>query len=96
MSSVVLGEAPHAHQAVEGPAALVAVNGAQLRRPSERQVAIAPDAVLEHQAVEGAVHRLDLVHLVLDVHLVEHPLPVEVVVAGGLPQVEIGNVWGVN
>jgi hypothetical protein len=46
--------------------------------------------------VEGAVHRLDLVHLVLDVHLVEHPLPVEVVVAGRLPQVEVGNVGGVN
>ena len=92
---VVLGEAPHAHQAVEGPAPLVPVDGAQLG-PSDRQLAVTLNSVLEHQAVEGAVHRLDLVHLVLDVHLVEHPLPVEVVVAGGLPQVEVGNVWGVN
>ena len=46
--------------------------------------------------MEGTIHGFDLIDLVLDIHLIEHPLAVKVVMAGGLPQVEIGNVRGVD
>mmetsp|Transcript_10564 Transcript_10564/g.22520 ORF Transcript_10564/g.22520 Transcript_10564/m.22520 type:complete len:412 (+) Transcript_10564:1084-2319(+) len=42
--------------------------------------------------MEGAVHGFDLILFVLDLHLIEHSLFVEVEVSGSFPQVEIGDV----
>lgn len=56
------------------------VDGSKLG-PSEGQVPVGPESVLVDEAVEGAVHGLDLVGLVLHVHLVEHAVLVEVEVA---------------
>ena len=79
---VVLGEAPHAHEAVEHPGALEAVDGAELR-VAEGQLAVAPQPALVDLDVERAVHRLQLVLHVLDVHGREHP----VLVVLGVPEV---------
>lgn len=42
--------------------------------------------------MEGAVHRLKLVLLLLHLHRLEHVVAVEVEVPGGLPQVQVRNV----
>ena len=52
--------------------------------------------VLVEQAVEGAVHRLDLVLVSLDFHRLEHVVAVEVEVAGCLPQIQVGNMRGIQ
>ena len=54
---------------------------------------VAPLIVSEHEHVEGAVHGLDLVLLLLHLHRVEHGLLVELVVTRGLPQLHVSNVW---
>ena len=54
---VVLREAPHAGHAVHYAAALVPVEAAEIGHPP-RQLAVAAAAVLVHQAVARAVHRL--------------------------------------
>mmetsp|Transcript_41360 Transcript_41360/g.130156 ORF Transcript_41360/g.130156 Transcript_41360/m.130156 type:complete len:278 (+) Transcript_41360:2193-3026(+) len=46
--------------------------------------------------MEGAVHRLDLVDLFLNIHLVEHALRVEFEVTRLLPQLHVCNVRAVN
>ena len=55
---VVLGEAAHAHEAVQRAVRLVAVAGAELGQ-AERQVAVGLDALVEDLHVAGAVHRLE-------------------------------------
>mmetsp|Transcript_16800 Transcript_16800/g.56766 ORF Transcript_16800/g.56766 Transcript_16800/m.56766 type:complete len:215 (+) Transcript_16800:1027-1671(+) len=42
--------------------------------------------------MEGAVHRLELILVLLHLHLVEHRLCVKVVMAARLPEVDVGNV----
>lgn len=64
--------------------------------PPEREVSVRSLRILVHEHVEGAVHRLDLVFGPLNGHRVEHGLGVEVVVARGLPQVDVGNVRRVD
>mmetsp|Transcript_31765 Transcript_31765/g.68611 ORF Transcript_31765/g.68611 Transcript_31765/m.68611 type:complete len:239 (+) Transcript_31765:848-1564(+) len=92
---VILGEAPDAHKAVQRAAALVPIYGAEFG-PPYRQIAITTNIVLEHQAVERAIHRSDLVYLILDVHLIEHTLCVEVEVARGFPKFKVSNVGTVD
>ena len=58
---VVLGELAHAQQAVQRAMRLVAVAAAEFRHP-DRQVAVALDALLEHQHMGRAVHRLHRHH----------------------------------
>ena len=48
------------------------------------------------QDVERAVHRLELIVGLLDLHLAEHVLLVETGVAGGVPKVHVGDVRGVD
>lgn len=61
-----------------------------------RQSPVRPQVVFVDEAVERAVHGLDLVLVALHVHLVEHSLLVEVEVARRLPQVKFGHVRGVQ
>mmetsp|Transcript_242 Transcript_242/g.520 ORF Transcript_242/g.520 Transcript_242/m.520 type:complete len:650 (-) Transcript_242:126-2075(-) len=84
---VVLREAAYPEEAVERARALVPVDSPQLR-PPDGEVAVRARRVLENQHVEGAVHRLDLVLRPLHLHLVEHVVFVELVVARRLPQVD--------
>ena len=82
---IVLGEAAHAHQAVQHAGALVAIDGAPLGQ-THRQVAVAAQVTLVDQDVERAVHGLDVVVLLVDLHRRIHVLFVEAEVAAGLPQ----------
>mmetsp|Transcript_26265 Transcript_26265/g.66878 ORF Transcript_26265/g.66878 Transcript_26265/m.66878 type:complete len:389 (+) Transcript_26265:617-1783(+) len=83
---VVLREAAHAEQAVHGARPLVPVHRAQLSH-ADGQVAVRVVSLLVDAHMEGAVHGLDLVLLILNLHLVKHRLLVKVKVARRLPQV---------
>src|SRR5262249_22495312 len=83
---VVLGEAADAEKPVEDARALVAIDGPELGE-AERELAVAPQAVLEDRDVEWAVHRLDEVVLPLDLQAGEHVVLVEPGVTGDVPQV---------
>mmetsp|Transcript_106664 Transcript_106664/g.308618 ORF Transcript_106664/g.308618 Transcript_106664/m.308618 type:complete len:362 (+) Transcript_106664:328-1413(+) len=74
--------------------AFISVDSSQLC-PPDRQVTIGSELVLVHQAVERAVHRLDLIGFVFNIHLIKHIRSVEIKVTRCLPQVQIGNVRGV-
>ena len=95
---VVLGEAAHPHEAVQRAMRLVAVAGAELGK-TQRQVAVALDALVEDLHVAGAVHGLERVHpLLVRVLLVdlrdEHVLAVLVPVARGLPELAVDDLRG--
>ena len=90
---IVLGEAAHAEQAMQNATALVAINGAEFRQ-AHGQIAIAAQLRFVDQDVAGAIHGLQLVIGLLDLHQAEHAVLVEIGVAGGLPQVEAHNVRG--
>ena len=83
--SVVLREAAHPHQPVQRSRALEAIDRAELREP-HRQVAIAALARVVDPDVEGAVHRLDLVALPVDLHRRIHAVAVVGVVPALVPQ----------
>mmetsp|Transcript_13757 Transcript_13757/g.22512 ORF Transcript_13757/g.22512 Transcript_13757/m.22512 type:complete len:212 (+) Transcript_13757:707-1342(+) len=83
---IVLREPPHAEQAVHGARPLVPIHRAHLRI-TNGQIAVAVIPVLVHRHMEGAVHGLKLVHLLLHRHGLVHVLSVEVRVSRGLPQV---------
>ena len=92
---VVLREAAHTEESVQSTGSLVAVYRAQLS-PAQGQVAVRLGTVLVEQAVEGAVHGLDLVLVALHLHGLEHVVAVEVEVARRLPQVQIRDVGSVQ
>ncbi len=74
---------------------LVPVHGAELEQP-QRQLAVGPAARCVDQDVHRAVHRLGVVLRALQLHGRVHPLGVPLQVAGGLEQVRLGDVRGVN
>mmetsp|Transcript_8871 Transcript_8871/g.11306 ORF Transcript_8871/g.11306 Transcript_8871/m.11306 type:complete len:299 (-) Transcript_8871:324-1220(-) len=80
---------------MEGPRPLVAVHSAEFR-PSDGQVAVGAKTLFVNEAMEGAVHGLDLILFPLHIHLVEHALLVKVVVPGSLPQVQVRDVGSVQ
>jgi hypothetical protein len=97
---VVLGEAAHAHQPVQRAMRLVAVAGAELGQP-QRQVAVGFEPLVEDLHVAGAVHRLERIDpLLVGMFLVdlgdEHVLAVLVPVAGGLPQLAVDDLGGLD
>mmetsp|Transcript_22390 Transcript_22390/g.50453 ORF Transcript_22390/g.50453 Transcript_22390/m.50453 type:complete len:493 (-) Transcript_22390:197-1675(-) len=92
---IVLGKTSHAKEAGESARPLVAVDCSQLR-PADGQLAVGALGVLVHEDMEGAVHGLDLVDLLLNVHLVEHALRVELEVSRLLPQIHVGDVGAVH
>ena len=92
---VVLREAANSKQPVEHAGALVAVHRSQFAE-THRKVAVAALPVRVNQDVERAVHRLELVFGVVQLHPREHVRDVKVGVAGGLPQVEARDVRRVD
>ena len=104
---VVLGEAAGAGEAVDHPGLLVAVDGAELEQP-QRQLPVRPAARPEDQVVHRAVHRLEVVVLPglaqlpvgavlgVELHGRVHALGVPGQVAGGLEQLGLGDVRGVD
>ena len=83
---VVLREAAHAHQAVHHARSLVAIHRAQFAQP-HRKIAIAVQLVFVNQNVARAVHRLELILGVVQLHGLEHVVAVEIGVPGNLPQI---------
>ena len=92
---VVLSKAAHAQQAMHGAGALIAVNGAEFAQ-AHRQIAITVLAIAIDQDVAGAVHRLELVLGVVQLHRSEHVFRIEIGVAGGLPEIAAHDVRRVN
>ncbi|MNS68507.1 hypothetical protein D3C72_1017910 [compost metagenome] len=85
---VVLGEAAHAHQAVQRTGRLIAVAGAELGH-AQRQFAIGPLALIEDLHVAGAVHRLQGKGLALHRLADEHVGTILLPVARGLPELAV-------
>ena len=75
--------------------ALVAINGAQLG-PANWQLPVTAQGACVCEHVKGAVHGLELVLPLIYLHGAKHALGIEVEVAGGLPQADIGHVWCVQ
>ncbi len=92
---IVLGKAAHTHQAVHHARPLVAVHRAQLG-PADRQFPVAAQLAGVGEHVERAVHRLELVLPLVHLHGAEHALGVEIEVAGGLPEADVGHVGRVE
>jgi hypothetical protein len=88
---VVLGEAADAQQAVHGAGALVAVDVAELG-VADGQVAVTLGRVLVDEDVAGAVHGLEAVFGVVELHGGVHVAGVEAFVAGDLPQLAAHDV----
>jgi len=82
---VVLGKATHAQQPMQHAAALIAIDGAQLS-PAQGQLPVGTHVTLVDHDVKGAVHRLDIILLPVDLHRGVHAFPVEIEMARGLPQ----------
>ena len=82
---IVLGEAAHAHQAVQRARRLVAMHDAELGH-AIGQLAVGPQPVLEDLDVARAVHRLDGELALVLGHRGEHVLAERLPVARGLPQ----------
>ncbi len=92
---VVLREAAHAEQSVEHARALIAIDRAQLAE-AHRQLAVAVLLIRINQDVERAVHGLELVFGVIQLHAGEHVLRVEAGVPAGLPEIEARHMRGVD
>ena len=88
---VILGEAADAKQAVHGAATLIAVDVPELR-VTLRQVAVAARRVLVDKDVAGAVHRLEAVLGVVQLHGRVHVLRVVALMAGDLPELAAHDV----
>ena len=92
---VVLGEAAHAQQAVHGAGALVAVDVAELG-VARGQIAVALGRVLVDEDVARAVHGLEAVLGVVELHGRVHVFGVEALVAGDLPELAAHDVRRVD
>ena len=89
---VVLLEATNANETAESAGDLVSVEHAEIG-VAQGQVAVAVDAVLEHDAMGGTVHGLEAVaSLVVTPVEEEHVLLVVGVVTGNLPQLDVVHV----
>jgi hypothetical protein len=90
---VVLGKAADAQQAVHCPATLVAVDVAQLG-VADGEVAVAARVALIDKDVAGAVHGLEAVLGVVELHGRVHVFGVVALVAGDLPELAAHDVRG--
>ncbi len=91
---VVLHEATHAHDAVQGAGRLVTVAGTELGQ-AQRQVAVALQALVEHLHVARAVHRFNR-KITAFRRSGEHVLGVVGPVAGALPEDAVDNLRGLD
>ena len=82
--AVVLGERAHAHDAVQCARGFVAMAAAELT-VTDRQLAVAVQAGVEHLHMTGAVHRLQRISVLFRLGE-KHVLGVVIPVAGLLPQ----------
>ncbi len=80
---------------MEGPAPLVAVHGPQLG-PAQGQVPVRPHPRLVDHDVERAVHRLQVIVLLVDGHRRVHAVLVEAEVPRGLPEAFAPDMGGVE
>lgn len=90
--SIVLLEATNTDQTTKGSRNLVSVEDTEVGIP-EGKVTVTVDTVLEHDAVSGAVHRLETLTRLVRLED-EHVLLVVLVVTRGLPQFEVVDVRG--
>src|SRR5450756_3022296 len=74
---------------------LVAIHGTQFS-PPERKITIAANLRLVDENVEGAVHWLEHVLVLIDLERGVHVLLVEAPMARGFPEFKICNVGGVD
>ena len=88
---VVLGKAAHAQQAVHHARALVAIDRAEFAQ-AHRQVAIGLQRIFVDQDVAGAIHGLEAIFGVVELHGVEHVLRVVALVARGVEQLAARHV----
>ena len=84
---IVLGEAAHAHQAVQLAGLFMTVHQSQLADP-KRQVTVGTGLGFVNQHAARAVHGLHRVILVVD-HGGVHVFPVMIPVSGGLPELPV-------
>ena len=91
---VILSEAAHAHEAVQGAALLVTVHQTQLAG-ADGQVAVAPQLAHVDQHAAGAVHGLDGEVGLIDLGGV-HVLFVVIPVTGALPQAAVEHDGGLD
>ena len=92
---IVLGEAPHPHQAVHHPGPFVAVDGAEFR-PADWQFPVAAQGARVGEYVERAVHRSELVFPLIHLHRAKHALGIKVEVSRGFPEADVGHVGGIE
>ncbi len=92
---VVLGKAADAEEAVHGAGALVAVDVAEFGE-TDGEVAVALGGVFVDKDVAGAVHGLEAVFRVVELHGGVHVAGVEALVAGDLPEFAAHDVGGVD
>src|SRR6516225_5107606 len=85
---IILDEAAHPHQPMQGARRLVAVAAAEFGQP-QRKFSVTPETVAEDQNVARAVHRLDREHSLVPALSDKHVLPEVLPVSGGLPQAAI-------
>ena len=85
---IVLREAAHAQQAVHGAAALVAVDVAEFC-VAHGQVAVALWRVFVDEDVPGAVHRLQAVFRVVELHGRVHVFAIEALMPADLPELAL-------
>lgn len=92
--SVMLGKTAFTIKAMRhGP--FITINGAQLT-PADGKLPVTVLVGLVHTDMEGAIHRLKLVHHLVDFHGGIHILTVEIQMPGSLPQILTGDVRGVQ
>ncbi len=84
---VILGKAANSQEAVHDAGAFVAIHRPHFR-DADGQFAVRMQIVLINLNVARAVHGLEHVVLLVDLHRAEHVLLVKTPVAGGFPKVE--------
>ena len=92
---VVLGEATDPHESVQHAAALVSIYRAQLG-DAQGQLTVTAQGGAVDLDVEGAVHRLEEVFLIVDFHWGIHAVPVKIEVAAGLPEAGTADMRGID
>ena len=77
---IILGETTDSQQAVQRPGPFITVDGAKFA-PANRKLTIASLFALLNANMEGAVHRLELVGYLVDIHGRIHVLAVKIEMA---------------
>ena len=95
MVRIILGEAAHTHQSVQHARAFVAIDCALLGI-ADGQVPVGTHRTFVNLDVEGAVHRLDIVFLILDHNGGIHIFLIEAQVPAGFPERRAPDMRGID